>query len=110
MNFGIPVKSMEMILNALASKPEIEKAAIFGSRSMGNYKNGSDIDLVIYGDQITAEIQNQLSIELNEKLPLPYYFDIIHYETLKHEGLKQHIDQFGKVFYPNNSQILTKGV
>lgn len=99
MSFGISQKSMEMILSALAQREEIEKASIFGSRSMGNYKNGSDIDIAIYGINITAEILNKISIELNEKLPLPYYFDVVHYESLKHEGLKEHIDKFGKSFY-----------
>lgn len=32
-------------------------------------------------------------------LPLPYYFDVVHYESLKHSGLKEHIDKFGKIFY-----------
>ena len=35
MSFGISQKSMEMILSALAQTEEIEKASIFGSRSMG---------------------------------------------------------------------------
>lgn len=55
---------MEMIINALREKKEIEKASIFGSRSMGNYKNGSDIDIVIYGAKITDKTLNELSIEL----------------------------------------------
>jgi len=48
MSFGISNKSMSIIINILRQKKEIEKASIFGSRSMGNYKNGSDIDLAIY--------------------------------------------------------------
>ncbi|QXM06663.1 nucleotidyltransferase domain-containing protein [Crassaminicella indica] len=99
MRFGIPSKSMGLIKDALIRRKEIEKAAIFGSRAIGNYKNGSDVDIVIYGIDITVEIVNQISVELNEKLPLPYYFDVVHYEGLKHEGLKKHIDKFGKVFY-----------
>jgi hypothetical protein len=42
---------------------------------------------------------NQLSIELNEKLAIPYYFDIVHYESLTNNGLKDHIGKFSKVFY-----------
>ncbi len=99
MRFGIPPKSMGLIINALMEREEIKKAAIFGSRGMGNYKNGSDVDIAIFGSSITVEIVNQISIELNEKLPLPYYFDIVHYNALKHEGLKEHIDKFGIIFY-----------
>lgn len=99
MRFGIPPKSMSLIIGTLIQKEEIEKASIFGSRGMGNYKNGSDVDIAIYGDSITGEIVNEISIKLNEKLPLPYYFDIVHYNSLKHDGLKGHIDKFGKIFY-----------
>lgn len=99
MNFGIPSKSMSLIINALVQKEEIEKALIFGSRSMGNYKNGSDVDIAIFGKDITMEILNQLRIELNEKLPLPYYFDIVYYDSLEHDKLKEHIDKYGKVLY-----------
>ncbi|SES81213.1 Nucleotidyltransferase domain-containing protein [Natronincola peptidivorans] len=107
MSFGIPTKSMKIIMNTLVEKKEIEKASVFGSRAMGNYKNGSDVDIVIYGDSITVEVVNQVSLELNEKLPLPYYFDIVHYETLEHEGLKEHIDKHSKIFYEKGTRHLT---
>jgi len=90
---------MDMIINLLMNKKDVQKAAIFGSRSIGNYKNGSDIDIAIYGANITADLVNEISVELNEKLPLPYYFDIVHYDSLKHDGLKEHIDKYGKTFY-----------
>ena len=99
MIFGIPKKSMDLIISALRRWESIEKASIFGSRAMGNYKNGSDIDLVIYGFRVTANIVNDLSVFLNEELPLPYYFDIVHYESLMQESLKMQIDAFGKTFY-----------
>ncbi len=103
MSFGVSQKSIEMIISALMQREEIEKASIFGSRSMGNYKKGSDIDIAIYGIRVISEILNKISIELNEKLPLPYYVDVVHYESLKHDDLKEHIDKFGKDFYNKNS-------
>jgi len=99
MNFGIPDKSFHMILEVLKEYEEVEKALIFGSRAMGNYKNGSDIDLAICGSQVTEDIVNKIRVKLNEELPIPYYFDIIHYEALQYKELKEHIDTFGKVFY-----------
>ncbi|NLC62460.1 MAG: nucleotidyltransferase domain-containing protein [Thermoanaerobacterales bacterium] len=99
MSFGIPEKTMSLIISALKQNTVIERAAIFGSRSVGNYKNGSDIDIVIYGNNVTAETVNQLSIQLNEKLPIPYYVDVVHYESLNHKPLKDHINKYGKVIY-----------
>jgi predicted nucleotidyltransferase len=97
--FGIPKKSMDLITGALSAFPEIEKASFFGSRAMGNYKNGSDVDLVVYGSRLTPEMLNRLSRQLNEELPLAYYFDLVHYDTLQQGALKNHIDEYAKCFY-----------
>ncbi len=40
--FGIYDKSYDLIVEAIAKVREIDKAVIFGSRAMGNYKKGSD--------------------------------------------------------------------
>ena len=99
MNFGLFEKSVDMIIAALLSWKEIEQASIFGSRATGKYNNGSDIDLVIYGSQITKEIVIHLAALLNEDLPLPYYFDIVHYESIKNDALKTQIDSYGKLLW-----------
>jgi len=99
MKFGIPEKSINMIIRVLLCLPEIEKASVFGSRAIGNYKNGSDFDLVIYGPKVTEKTVSSLSVQLNEELPLPYFFDIVHYESLTNEDLKSHIDTCAKSFY-----------
>lgn len=101
MNFGLSEKSIEMICETLSRWKIIEQAAIFGSRAKGNYKNGSDVDIVIYGSQITNEILIRLATLLNEELPLPYYFDIVHYESIKDAALKNEIDTHGKAFWDN---------
>ncbi|KAB2953465.1 nucleotidyltransferase domain-containing protein [Heliorestis acidaminivorans] len=99
MNFGITPRSMALILDALKRKQSIERAVIFGSRSMGNFKQGSDVDIALYGEHVTEEIVQEIHAELNERLPLPYFFDVIHYDTLEHAGLKEQIDRFGEEFY-----------
>jgi predicted nucleotidyltransferase len=69
--FGITEKSFELITEAIARRPEIERAVIFGSRAMGNAKHGSDIDLAIYGDSVTRATAESLSREFNERVPIP---------------------------------------
>lgn len=99
MNFGIPELSMKLIIEAITAFDQIECVLIFGSRAMGNYKNGSDVDLAIMGDHIDYELVNELSVQLNEILPLPYYFDVLGYELLNSDELRKHIDEYGKVLY-----------
>lgn len=99
MIFGLSSECLNSIIATLTQHTQIEKASIFGSRSMGNYKNGSDVDIAIYGEHITPEIVNRISVELNEIRPLPYMFDIVHYDSLEHPELRGHIDEYGRVFY-----------
>lgn len=97
--FGLTDKSYQIILKSLKEIPEIEKVLIFGSRAMGNFKPGSDVDLALKGAKLTDRILSQVSQKLSEELPVPYLFDIVIYETIENLDLKKHIDEQGKLFY-----------
>ncbi len=78
--------------------PEIEQVLIFGSRAKGTFKNGSDIDLAVIApdmsDQRFANLWNQL-----DDLPLIFEIDLLHWDHLNNEQLKDKILREGKVFY-----------
>lgn len=97
--FGLLDRDIEYIKLAIAKFETIEKAIIFGSRAMGNYKKGSDVDLVIFGAKITKEVVFKLDDYLNEILPLPYFFDILHYENISNDNIKKHIQDEGKIVF-----------
>lgn len=96
MSFGLPEESLQLIKQTIAQFPEIEQAVIFGSRAIGNYRKGSDVDLAIIGKQINHLTENRLSSILNEELPLPYFFDVVDYTHLTHQKLSEHIKKVGK--------------
>ena len=93
--FGLPEKILNQIIACLSQHSEIHWVKIYGSRAIGNYKTGSDIDLAISSD---VKIPPGLSFELDD-LSTPYLFDVTHYESLKNENLKSHIDRVGKIIY-----------
>lgn len=95
-DFGLPEKTTNELLNYFKSKPEIEKVLIFGSRAKGNYRTGSDVDFALWKAQNLSI--STISFELDE-LPTPYKFDVIDYNSLAHEGMKNSIDKDEKVFY-----------
>jgi len=53
--FGLRAATIEKICTYWAKHQRIEKAVIYGSRAKGNYKPGSDIDLTLYGQNLTRD-------------------------------------------------------
>ena len=74
MAYGLTERDLAHILSALRQFPQIEQALIFGSRAKGTCKTGSDVDLAIKGKAITYQDVTRLSDLLNERFPLPYFF------------------------------------
>jgi uncharacterized protein len=101
--FGISEHSLELILETFGAFPEIEEVRIFGSRALGNYKNGSDIDIALLGTKASETIARKISLILNEEMPIPYHVDVIAFEACENEELKRHISDFGKVMWSRAS-------
>ena len=88
-----------MLLDSFNKFPSIEKVILFGSRAMGNYKNGSDIDIAIFGNEVDFNMITGLSTKLNEEIPIPYFVDVVQFDTIKSKALKDHIINQGIVIY-----------
>jgi len=98
-NFGLRINDWEEILISFPKHKEIERVLIFGSRAKGTHKQGSDIDLALFGKDITLDILGTVQNYLNEETLLPYQFDILHYEKISNPSVKEHIDLWGKEIY-----------
>lgn len=99
MNYGLRNDDIQYIKRTISKFPEIEKAILFGSRAKGNYQQGSDIDLAIYGDGLDIDTVSRLHAILEEESPMPYFFDILDGTHLTHQELRDHIERNGKVLY-----------
>ncbi|WP_373495222.1 nucleotidyltransferase domain-containing protein [Aquiflexum sp.] len=89
---------MESILGVLKKYPNIEKCVVYGSRAIGNFRNGSDIDLTLFGETLTLTELLKIENELDDLL-LPYIIDLSIFHQINHEGLVEHIKTNGKVFF-----------
>ena len=92
--FGLSESLFFQIVEVVNCYSEIEWIKIYGSRAIGTYRKTSDIDLAYCSER---DITGQVLDDLNQ-LPTVYRFDLTHYNTIEHEGLKQHIDTFGLPF------------
>ena len=81
---------MSKIVGKLSSVDEIDSAVLFGSRALGTFQNGSDIDLAVSAVKIDDCALLNLASEL-EDLNLPYQFDLVHLESVKSSDLLSHI-------------------
>lgn len=99
MSFGLREQDLTEIIAAIAIYPEIEKACIFGSRAKGTFKSGSDVDVAIFGSGITFDTLSSLHSALEDCSSMPYLFDILAYQNITENALREHIDRVGRVIY-----------
>lgn len=97
--FGLKQGDLENIIAVIQQQLEVEQAIIFGSRAKGNYKNGSDVDIVLKGTGVNHKTTGSISYMLNEETLMPYKFDVLNYHTIANRDLVKHIDRTGVTFY-----------
>lgn len=97
---GLTTTDLEAIRSALAMVPGISRAVLFGSRALGRQKPGSDVDIALYGPGINFDSVAKLNWLLNEEGSLPYRFDVVDAEHLKHRELADHIQRVGVTLWP----------
>lgn len=97
--FGLKQSDLQSIIAVIQQQEEVEEAIIFGSRAMGNYKAGSDIDIALKGGQVNQITTTNISHILNEETPMPYKFDVLNYQAIANKDLAKHIDRIGVSFY-----------
>ena len=100
---GLIPSDLTMIQQAADTLPEIESVILFGSRAKGCHKRGSDVDLIITGPELTYDTGIELSDLLNEEYPLPYFFDVVNFNTLDNQALVEHVQRVGKVLFIRES-------
>ena len=94
--FGLNENELQKIKKIFAKYPQIEKAIVYGSRAVGNYKDGSDIDIVLMGNNLKKDLF-YIYDELDNNLS--YFIDINDYNLIKNKNLKRHINKVGKSIY-----------
>jgi predicted nucleotidyltransferase len=98
MKFGLSENIIEEINCVFEYYPKVKEVIIFGSRAMGNFKPGSDIDLAVIGDEIRHDDILNISVRM-EDIVFPYRMDLINFQSIKDLNVIEHIKSAGKIFY-----------
>jgi len=94
-----------MSIDILQQHSLVGEALLFGSRAKGNYKNGSDVDIALKGENMDWGTITHISYLLNEETIMPYHFHVLNYHKTD-KNLVEHIDRVGKKFYSKNETIV----
>ena len=96
--YGLKSSDLKIICRLFKEYSNIEEAVLFGSRAKGSHLPGSDVDIALKGSDLQEAIL-RMSIFLNQESLLPYYFDIVDYNSLDNKNLIDHIDRVGISIY-----------
>jgi uncharacterized protein len=98
MKFGLKQNTIDKINSVFELHSEIEEVIIYGSRAKGNFREGSDIDITLKGENIFYSTLSKINQEIDD-LNTPYMFDISIYYNLDSNDLVAHINRVGQIFY-----------
>ncbi len=92
--YGLDADVLKNILAVFDRYDKISEVILFGSRAKGNSDPGSDIDLVLKGDNLETNDIIDISLQLDD-LELPYKFDLVIYNQIEEQALLDHISRVG---------------
>lgn len=101
--YGLKSQTIEAIQSVFAKHSAVKKAILYGSRAKGNYRNGSDVDLTLVGEDLTLTELLAIENELDDLL-LPYKIDLSLYHQIDNPDLLEHIERVGEVFWESNKE------
>ncbi len=94
---GLTRHDRDLIRDVLARYPEVRRVTLFGSRAMGSFGRGSDIDLALEGPDLDARTLTRIATELEDS-DLPYKVDLLLRDEQLDPKLEAHIRRHGKPF------------
>ena len=98
MSDGLKAQHRAAIIATLAANDRVEQAVLFGSRAMGTNTVTSDVDIALFGQQLTLTDQASLAAAC-EELPMAQSVDLVLHSTIDNPALVEHIRSHGVEWY-----------
>lgn len=95
---GLPDSAVEKLRAIFRGYSTIRRVLLYGSRAMGTYRPGSDVDLTIEAEAMS--LSDLLAIETRvDDLLLPWKVDLSLRHKIDNPALQAHIERVGVIFY-----------
>lgn len=95
---GLKEELLKGLIDIFKKYNNIEKVVIFGSRATGDYKYNSDIDICIFGEEVTQRDITMIKYEIDE-IYTPISIDVVVFKSLSKTELIDNILKDGVVIY-----------
>ena len=99
--FGLSQTLLARLHGLFRRYPEVCRVEIFGSRARGDASPASDIDLVAFAPGLSEKRFAQLWSDVTESSDSVFRIDLLRWEALTSESLRQKIRREGHPFYPD---------
>ena len=96
--FGLPERTLIELHAIFSAFAKIDRAIVYGSRAIGNYHAGSDIDITLVGDELNLQDLGRIAGLIDDSA-IPYKVDLSIFKYVDHQNLRDHIARVGKGLY-----------
>ncbi|BCX89655.1 conserved hypothetical protein [Methylomarinovum tepidoasis] len=94
MNGELKPEYRRRIIEILTANPKVERVVLFGSRARGEARPASDVDLALYGKDLTLADLARFQAEL-EETDIPQRIDLILADAIDNLSLRNQIETEG---------------
>lgn len=95
--YGLTPQTVARMRAVFARHANVDEATLYGSRAIGTFRPGSDIDVTLMGEKLQLRELLKIASEL-DALMLPYKFDLSLFHQLDNSQLIDLSDAWGLRF------------
>lgn len=99
LTYGLRDTDLTYMNELFAQRSDIEQVWLYGSRAKGTNRPGSDVDLALVGPDVSRDTVAHIHFTLEEDSPMPFFFDVLHWNTLSNQKLKAEIERTAQLLY-----------
>ncbi|MFN4269887.1 MAG: nucleotidyltransferase family protein [Thermosynechococcus sp.] len=101
---GLTPEKRKAIIDTLTANPKVERIVLFGSRAIGAFRTTSDIDIALFGENLTLSDQAALAEAIAE-LPIAQRVVLLVYHSIENAVLREQINQHGVEWFARDKLI-----
>jgi predicted nucleotidyltransferase len=109
MTDGLKPEHRQAIIEALSANPKVERIVLFGSRATGTFTLTSDVDIALFGEDLTLSDQAALA-EAVAELNIPQRVDILIFHRIANQALRDDIRKHGVEWFARGRAAQTEHI